>query len=526
MMPAGKTRSPRLAALRLWERAEAAFDVVFGAHCNPLRHLGALGFLFFWVMLGTGLYLYAVYEGTGEGAYRSVKALSETVLGSVARSLHRYAADGFVLVTALHLVKEYLGGRFTGPRWFAWVTGVILIWFLYASGVGGYWLVGDQRAQWSLTATAEWLDWLPLFGLPMVRNFLEGAQVTDRFYALLAFLHIGIPLTLLLGMWLHIQRVTRADVNPARALTIGSLATLFALWLARPVTSMPVADYGTLPIALPVDWYLLFIHPLMERTSPAALWAILVGTTCLLAALPWLQSARPTPVAQVDALNCNGCGRCFADCPFGAVVVEPRSDGRRGPGLARVLPELCVSCGICAGACPSSTPFRSVGELVTGIDMPQLSLAAMRAELERVLRTLGGGPRIVVFGCDRAADVRALARADTGVLSLLCTGQLPPSFIEYALRSGADGVVVTGCATDGCYFREGNLLIEERLAGDREPHLRTNVPRERVRVAWAAAGDLDRLAAEIEAFRAALPGYPRPETGLLAPPKRKRAAYG
>jgi len=523
-MPTGTSAIPNPAAWRLWERTEGALDTVFGAHCNPLRHLGALGFLFFWVMLASGLYLYAVYEGTGEGAYRSVEALSASVLGSAARSLHRYAADGFVVVTALHLVREYLAGRFTGPRWFAWVTGVILIWFLYASGIGGFWLVGDRRAQWSLTATAEWLDWLPLFGLPMVRNFLEGTQVTDRFYALLGFLHIGIPLTLLLGMWLHIQRVSRADVRPGRALTIGTLTTLVILWLARPVVSLPVADYGTLPATVPVDWYLLFIHPLMEKTSPAALWAMAAGATFLLAALPWMQRTRSAPVARVDSLNCNGCGRCFADCPFGAVVVEPRTDGRRGPGLARVLPELCVSCGICAGACPSSTPFRSVGELVTGIDMPQRPLAALRAELDRALEALDARPRIVVFGCDFAADVRRLARADTGALSLLCTGQLPPSFIEYALRSGADGVLLTGCATDGCHFRQGNLLLDERLAGEREPHLRANVPRERVRCVWTSAGDAGQLAEELAAFRLALGNATALPEGRLVPPKRKPIA--
>jgi quinol-cytochrome oxidoreductase complex cytochrome b subunit/coenzyme F420-reducing hydrogenase delta subunit len=525
-MSSGNPRSLRLAAFRLWERAERALDPMFGAHCNPLRHLGALGFLFFWVMLGTGLYLYAVYESTAPGAYRSVEALSATVVGSAARSMHRYAADAFVLVTALHLVKEYLGGRFTGARWFAWVTGVLLIWFLYASGVVGYWLVGDQLAQWSVTATAEWLDWLPFFGLPMVRNFLESTQVTDRFYALLAFLHVGVPLTLLLGMWLHIQRVTRADVRPARALTIGSLVTLIALWWFKPVTSMPIADYASLPAAVPVDWYLLFIHPLMARTSPAALWAIAGGATCFLAALPWLRRARVEPAARVDSLNCNGCGRCFADCPFGAVVVEPRTDGRRGPGLARVLPELCTSCGVCAGACPSSTPFRSVGELITGIDMPQRPLAAARTDLERALATLSGGARIIVFGCDRAADVRALARPDTGVLSLLCIGQLPPSFIEYALRGGADGVLVTGCAPDGCYFREGNALMAERIAGDREPHMRPSVPADRVRIAWAAAGEAERLVAEIESFRADLTRRASARTGRIAPPKRRLAGHG
>jgi len=514
------------AAWRAWERAELAFDVVFGAQGNPLRHLGALGFLFFWVMLGTGLYLYIVFEGTAEGAYRSIDALSAAALGSVIRSLHRYAADGFVVVTALHLVRELLAGRFTGARWFAWVTGVLLIWFLYASGIGGYWLVGDQLAQWSLTATAEWFDALPLFGLSMVRNFLSSGQMTDRFYALLSFLHVAIPLTLLLGMWLHIQRVTRPDVTPSRALVVGTLATLAALSLVKPVTSLPPPDYGAVPAAIPVDWYYLFIHPLMDATSPAGLWASVMLATLVLAALPWLARVSHEPVARVDPANCNGCGRCFADCPFGAVVVEPRTDGRRGPGLARVLPELCVSCGICAGACPSSTPFRTVAELVTGIDMPQLSLAEMRDRMDRALAGLEGSPRVLIFGCDRAADARSLERPDTGVISLLCTGQLPPSFIDYALRSGADGVLVTGCAEDGCYYRHGNTWTAQRIAGVREPHLRVSVPRERVQVVWAAVNDMADLRAAIEHFRPALADLPPAKARHTARPKREEIAVG
>jgi coenzyme F420-reducing hydrogenase delta subunit/ferredoxin len=525
-MHAMSTHPSRGIAWRAWEHAEGAFDAVFGARGNPLRHLGALGFLFFWVMLGTGLYLYIVFEGTAVGAYRSIDALSATAFGSVLRSLHRYAADGFVAVSALHLAREFFAGRFTGPRWFAWVTGVVLIWFLYGSGIGGYWLVGDQLAQWSLTATAEWLDALPLFGLSMVRNFLSSGQMTDRFYALLSFLHVAIPLVLLLGMWLHIQRLTRPDVSPGRALTLGTLAMLVVLSLAKPVTSMPPPDYGAVPAAVPVDWYLLFAHPLMDATSPAALWWMVVLATLALAVLPWIVRARRAPVAQVDPANCNGCGRCFVDCPFGAVVVEPRTDGRRGPGLARVLPDLCVSCGICAGACPSSTPFRSVAELVTGIDMPQLSLAGMRDRMDRVLARLEGTPRIVIFGCERAAEAPALDRPDTGVISLLCTGQLPPSFIDYALRSGADGVLVTGCAEDGCYYRSGNTWTAERIAGVREPHLRASVSRERVEVVWAAAGDLARLSDAVERFRDALANLPSANARPAARPKRKEVALG
>jgi quinol-cytochrome oxidoreductase complex cytochrome b subunit/coenzyme F420-reducing hydrogenase delta subunit len=510
---------PKTAAARLVERVEAAFDRPFGHRANPLRHLGALGFYLFWVVLGSGIYLYFAFDATATGAYRSIDELSQTPVGALARGLHRYASDAFVVVVALHLLRELALGRFTGARWFPWVTGVVLVGLVYASGIGGYWLVWDALAQFSLTATAEWLDRLPLFGLALVRNFLDGGQMSDRFYSLLLFLHIGIPLALLAGMWLHIQRVVRADVTPARSLAIGTLATLAALSFIEPAASLAPADVARAPTSLALDWWVLFVHPLMYRTSPDALWVAVAGFAAVTLALPWLVRAPRPAVARVSPENCNGCGRCFVDCPFGAVVIGPRTDAKRAPGQARVIPELCVACGICAGACPSSTPFRSIAELVTGIDMPQRPLAALRDELERALASLrpSGGPRVVVFGCDQAVDVRPLARADTGTVSLLCAGQLPPSFVEYALRGGADGVLVAGCERGGCRYRLGDIWTEERLAGRREPHLRASVPAERIRTAWTA--DASVLERELEAFRRSLAARPAAR-GL--PPRRLR----
>jgi ferredoxin/coenzyme F420-reducing hydrogenase delta subunit len=510
--------SPKPAAARWLERAEAALDWPFGAHCNPLRHLGALGFFLFWVILGSGIYLYAAFDGTATGAHRSIEALSRAPAGTLARGLHRYASDAFVLVIALHLAREWVKGRFTGARWFPWVTGVALVWLVYASGIGGYWLAWDEVAQFSLAATAEWLDWLPLFGLALVRNFLDDAQMSDRFYSLLLFLHIGVPLFLLAGMWLHIQRVVRADVNPARPLAVGTLVTLAVLSFAHPARSLGAADVSATPLALPLDWWLLFVHPLMYRTSPAATWAAVLGLTLVIAALPWVVRRPAASAARVDLSNCNGCGRCFADCPFGAVVIGPRRDGRRGPGEARVIPELCVACGICSGACPSSTPFRSVADLVTGIDVPQRPLAALRAELEAVLGRLRGAPRIVVFGCERAVALDACSRPDTGTVSLLCAAQLPLSFVEFALRGGADGVVVAGCARDACYFRLGDRWTAERLTGSREPHLRTSVPRESVRTVWTT--DADRLAREVAELRTELASPLARRATLALPPRR------
>jgi len=486
------------------QRIDHVFDAAFGPAGNPLRHLGALGFLFLWLIVASGLYLYAAFDTSVTGAYRSVAWLSheQWYLGGVLRSLHRYAADAFIAVTLLHLLREFLLGRYSGFRRYSWLTGVPLLWFAYASGIVGFWLGWDRLAQFSALATAEWLDRLPLVATPLTRNFMSNAAVSDRLFSLFIFVHIGVPLLLLFGLWFHIRRISRAEVFPEPALAAGALVALLALALVLPVTSQGPADLSRAPGLLALDWLYLFIHPLMYAGSPGALWALVLGATLFLLALPALpRPAAPSAVVHPDA--CSGCRRCADDCPYAAIAMVPHPD-RPGRELARVDADLCAGCGICTGSCPSSTPFRSGRALVTGIDMPQLPLAQLRRSLDEKLAATSGDGSIVLFGCDCGPRVDSLAGADVASLSLICTGMLPPSFVEYALRIGAEGVLVSGCRAGGCAFRLGNRWTEERLHGAREPQLRAGVERDRLRLAWADRGEENALARALAEFRTTL----------------------
>ena len=527
--PAASGRgSVRLSLQRALRHVEGVFDAAFGAGLNPWRHLGALAFYLFWIITATGIYVYAAFDTSVTGAYASVERITrnEWPAGGIARSLHRFASDAFVVVVLLHLAREWINGHARGFRWFSWLSGVPLLWLLYASGIGGYWLVWDRVAQFSLTATTEWLDWLPLFGEPLVRNFIAGESVSDRFFSLLIFLHIGIPLLLLLGMWVHIQRISRPRTNPPRAIAFGLLLALVVLALARPALSDSPADLASVPPTLDLDWLYLAIHPLLYASSAGFVWALAAGATLLLALLPLLPPSRRAPAAVVNLGNCNGCGRCFADCPYAAVTLQPRIDGKPLPQQAVVDAQLCAGCGICAGACPSSTPFRSTDDLIAGIDMPQQPIGALRRDLERAIDLLEGDAKIIVFGCAEAANAGVLRASDTAVLALLCTGMLPPSFVEYALRAGADGVLITGCRDGDCAYRLGNRWTLERMGAEREPHLRPVVAAQRVRIAWAGPTDGGALTRELEGFRAALRLLPSQERERRRSPKRQEIVHG
>jgi len=499
----------REATLSGWRRLEHGLDAAFGASLNPLRHLGALAFMMFWLLAVSGIYLYAVLDTSAEGAWRSIDQLSrqQWYLGGLLRSLHRYAADAFVLLMLAHLLREWLFGHWSGFRRFSWLTGVPLLLFAFVSAIGGFWLNWDQLGQFSAIATAEWLDWLPVFATPLTRNFLSAAAVGDRLFSLFVFVHLGVPLLLVFGLWFHIQRISRAAVFPPRALAWGSLVMLVVLAGLQPVMSHAPADLAIVPGALRLDWLLLFMHPLTLATSAGFVWLLLAASLALLFALPWLPRATvPVPVAVVDPANCNGCRRCFDDCPYAAVTMVPHPNQRVGRQMARVDADLCASCGICVGACPSSTPFRSAAELVTGIDMPSSPIGVLRNQLQQGLAGLSGEHKIVVFGCDRGARVAGLAAPDVAPFSLMCTGMLPPSFVEYALRDGASAVLVSGCRENGCEFRLGQRWSAARLAGTREPHLRGSVPRDRWATVWGDSGDESALRQAIDQLRTSVRG--------------------
>jgi quinol-cytochrome oxidoreductase complex cytochrome b subunit/coenzyme F420-reducing hydrogenase delta subunit len=491
-----------------FNRLESQFSRVFTPEWNPLYQLGALSFFYFWIVAVTGVYLFIFFETSINGAYASIEQITHGhwYVGGVMRSFHRYASAAMGVSVSLHLVREFSMDRYSGVRWFSWVSGVPLLWLLFASAIGGYWLVWDLQAQYIAIATSEWFDWLPIIVDPMASNFLNESTLSDRFFSLLVFLHIGIPLALLLGMFIHIKRISNARSNPAKGLAAGTLLAMLLVSLWAPALSQAPANLDVAVTQVGLDWVFLNPYPLLDSWGPGALWGVLVGLSCALTVLPWLPSRRPeqTPIAVVDPANCNGCGWCLADCPYEAVSLKVH-DFKKGHQQSVVDPDLCISCGICAGACPSSSPFRHVDELVTGISIPGLHIKELLSLTEQKLEGLQGESRVMVYGCDHGSVLTGMDSSSVATISMPCTALLPPAFVDYVLRKDlVDGVMISGCCEGDCHYRLGNTWMDQRFSADRMPILRTRVPRELVRKRWLGVQGTAQLAGDLTEFQADL----------------------
>jgi coenzyme F420-reducing hydrogenase delta subunit/Pyruvate/2-oxoacid:ferredoxin oxidoreductase delta subunit len=514
---AAPSRPAERFALRALTAADAACNRLYGWQANPLYQSGTIVFALLLVLLATGLWLIFFYR---VGApYASVAGLTANPwIGNWVRGLHRYASDAAVIATLAHAFRMYAQGRSWGPRALAWMTGVLLLLVVFICGWTGYVMVWDTFGQLLAREGARMLDTLPVLSEPTSRAFSGERPIPSVFFFLNLFAHVGLPLALFLGLWLHVSRLARPTILPPRPLLWSMTGVLIVLSVVRPMAMAPEASPFMLPASVPADWFFAFWLPL-SRSLPAG--AALMGaglTTLALLFVPFApgrRGAASPPPSRVDENICTGCRQCSIDCPYEAITMLPRTDGHADE-VARVTADLCVSCGICAGSC---APMGVGPEGRTGRDQ----LLRVRAFVERAERQAG---EVVVVCCERGAARfgRSLEADGAALYAVDCAGNLHTSAIELLLRGGAGGVLILACPPRDCWNREGPRWLFERVYHDREAELQPRVDRRRVRVAYANASESHEAREALREFAAhvatlgATSAEPSPEVETVCEP--------
>ncbi len=488
--------------------AERLVNRLTSPQFNPLYHTGTIAFLLLLIVGLTGLYLFFFFQYGYDASYAAVARMESQIIARTIRAIHRYASGATVIVTLLHAYRMLFLEKFRGPRWLAWLTGVVLTGILWLAGVTGYWLIWDERAVLINDAFRRALDALTPWNAPFMA-FLAGAGESGRswlLFLLILVVHVVLFLVAIGFFYLHIVRLRRPKWLPPMPWVVGLAVVLLLAGLLLPVGLLPQGDLLRLPGAITFDPIFLFFLPL-----PGArwLWLGLLVATLLSAALPWLSRgvrrarsddadtamdvlsyppAHPAgPRVRILADRCTGCTLCALDCPYGALEMVARDDGRPHKYVARALPDRCVACGICVGSC-------DVLAVTLGQTMPEnlLGLVAGRAAVVNPGPPPAPATAVpldpaqlrgarVVFTCERHAahgarpyldGRRAPAGGPAVLITLPCAGAAPPDLLSRALEAGAASVRVVGCPPDDCANREGVAWAEQRLTRQRLPRLR------------------------------------------------------
>ncbi len=190
--------------------------------------------------------------------------------------------------------------------------------------------------------------------------------------------------------------------------------------------------------------------------------------------------------------GCTQCKRCTVECPFGAID----EDEQRFPVFNE---SRCRRCGTCMGACPvrvisfENYSVDTVGYQLKAVDIPD---------------QFSEKPRILVLACENdaypALDMAAMNQiqysAFARVIPVRCLGSVNTIWINDALSSGYDGVILMGCQKGEnyqCHFVKGSEIAHVRMSKIDDTLKGMSLEVERVKTYEVAITDIQRAPALI-----------------------------
>ncbi len=503
--PLPATRGTRALAWaeRLFVRADAWLERALPRDYNPLAQLGAAANAALLLATVSGVLMLFWYSPSVHQAWNSLAELEPRSAGGVLRSVHRYASDLAMLFILGHAVRAFVARKFPGTRWLAWVSGVLLLALVWFIGWTGYWLVWDVRAQWVALDTMKAVDVLPIFGEPMGRLFAANHTVPSLLFFVVFFLHMVLPLAIAAGLCLHLARLSRTKLLPVARFSVWLTVATVLVALVAPADVAAPADMALKPQAFTMDWWYLWPLTLSARLSGAGVWLAAGSFLLVLATVPWWlgrRRARASYQATVNTSRCFSCTQCAQDCPFGAITMVTRTDGKPFPSQAQVDPDRCVGCGICTGSCDT----QAIG--MAWFDARRVTRELQDYVSAEVARGMAPALALVCAQADGGWDFFQAAawRARLPgyeVRPVPSSGWVEPKVIESLIAKGARAVLVVSTVNSDPFCREGDAWLPLRLRGEREPHFRPNRadPRKTAHVRYdpTRPGELTRAAARL-----------------------------
>lgn len=469
------------------------FDWLYHSNYNPLYRSGTLAIGFLSVMIVSGVYLLCFYSVSDP--HGSVTRISNQKLGGFLRAVHRYSADLTLLAIAAHILQLVAQGKTWGPRTRAWLSGLLVTGTIFLSAFSGFILIWDLQGQLFAYAGSQLFGALPFLKDTLDQAFDGSSAVGAAFFFVNLFLHAALPLLVVFGLWVHTSKLARTRWFPVRPIFGGALVALAVLALVSRPPLQEKADLLQSIGQVKLDWWYGFWISGIEYLTPPGMFVLLCLVGLTLFTVPWWlrpQNKTFSSPSVVDEARCTGCMQCANDCPWEAITMVPRPDGRRL--LAQVSADACVSCGICAGSC---------GDKCIGPPRRD-SLSQLAGGKEFVANHPAGG--VCVITCCNNGRMQARLASAIGseeqycIFPVECCGTIH-SDVSELLLSHFTGLAFVGCPVRNCMNRDGLDLLSGRTYARRVPFLSREIGRERIFLTALSDGEAPELLNKLKIFR-------------------------
>ncbi len=225
----------------------------------------------------------------------------------------------------------------------------------------------------------------------------------------------------------------------------------------------------------------------------------------------------PAITAKIDPDKCTACGLCARVCPYHAI------EGSKEQGYYRVIEAACQGCGTCVPECRfgalQQTHYTD-DQIVAQID---LALAENPHD------------KILCFACNwcsyAGADFAGVSRIqyphNVRIIRTMCSGRVSPKWIERAFLKGVGGVLVSGCHPGDCHYNNANQQTASRVERFWKRMERVGINKDRLRLAWVSAAEGAQFAKVIQEMEAGLkkltPKQIEKDMELLLKPANKKS---
>ncbi|MFC6954537.1 cytochrome bc complex cytochrome b subunit [Halorubellus litoreus] len=163
----------------------------------PLYALGSFSVIAYLVAAVSGALLGFYYApattGDPSAAYNQIVfIMTDLNLGSMLRSVHRWAAQVMVAAVFLHMLRVYFTGAYKEPRELNWILGIVLISLVLWFGYTGYLLPWDQLAFWAGQIGVELFLSVPLIGEWLAQLLFGGFSLSQATLLRMYIMHVFI----------------------------------------------------------------------------------------------------------------------------------------------------------------------------------------------------------------------------------------------------------------------------------------------------------------------------------------------